>query len=399
MPERNDGGIWSAIRSQFAGNLPAIIGFSFCLVWVFVASHDLSISITLVSIEGLSARSILLAGTALGALFLLLFARKKLIPGPKEVGIGAGLMSIGFLLFGFPDALEVPEPVSLAFIFLSGFGYGVLFLAWVCRANTSDPRHSLAFFGLSIFIASIMDAILIVLPLYAIMVAMICLPAFSLVLYVNSHRTAPRAPRKKETKPSLAPSKKAVLAAIVLPLVVEGFAYGAFTQLVVHLNTNLENVVGIYALTITAALLLISAALYQWLAKRKTVMFAFFIMLALGYSCIPLFSSDIRLVIFVLMLSYNFFYFLALALCGEFWKRAGISFMICATVAVLAFSGGDTLGSLFVGGFAGVLQAEISFLAKGIPVAVWEMIPKLLLESMPKNIRYPKGKRKSLSCS
>ncbi|MEG0505359.1 MAG: hypothetical protein RR547_11990, partial [Raoultibacter sp.] len=120
MPERNDGGIWSAIRSQFAGNLPAIIGFSFCLVWVFVASHDLSISITLVSIEGLSARSILLAGTALGALFLLLFARKKLIPGPKEVGIGAGLMSIGFLLFGFPDALEVPEPVSLAFIFLSG---------------------------------------------------------------------------------------------------------------------------------------------------------------------------------------------------------------------------------------------------------------------------------------
>lgn len=359
---RNNEGIWTALRSQVAGNLPAVIGFSFCLVWIFVASHDLSISITVVSIKGLSARSILLIGTALGALFLLVFARKKLVPGPREAGVAAGLMSIGFLLFGFPDTLDVPEPVSLVFVFLSGFGYGILFLAWVSRADAEHPKQSLAFFGIAIFIASIVDAILIVLPLYLILAAMICLPALSTVLYAHTRHNAAAEKAKSVRKASSNQVKKAALAAVILPLVVEGFAYGAFTQLVFYLNTSLENVVGIYALTITAALLVLSAALYAWLAKRKTFMFAFFILLALGYSCIPLFSSDIRLIIFVLMLSYNFFYFLALALCGEFGKRVGASFLVCSSVAVLSFSGGDAVGSLFVGAVAERLQPELFYI-------------------------------------
>lgn len=358
----NKEGIWAALRGQIAGNLPAIVGFSFCLIWVFVASHDLSISITIVSIQGLSARSILLLGTALGALFLLVFARKKIAPGPKEVGVAVGLMSVGFLLFGFPDAFDVPEPVSLAFVFLSGFGYGILFLAWVSRADAESPKRSLAFFGIAIFIASIIDAILIVLPLYLILVAMVCLPVLSTMLYIQAGHAA------KATKASVVLGatsvqvKKTALAAVILPLVVEGFAYGAFTQLVFYLNTSLENVVGVYALTITAALLLLSAVLYAWLAKRKTLMFAFFVMLALGYSCIPLLSSDIRLIIFVLMLSYNFFYFLALALCGEFGKRIGASFLVCSSIAVLSFSGGDAVGSLFVGAVAEHVQPELFYI-------------------------------------
>lgn len=350
----------SKISNKILLHLPSVLGMSFCLVWVFMASHHLSISLTIAAMQDLSARSVLMTGTLSSALLLLFLLRKNIVPGKRELGLSAVLMSVGFLLFALPETLEVPVSFSLLFIFLSGFGYGILFMTWMFRIDFSHTKKVLMFFGSAIFIASLLDTLLIKLPLYLILVIMLCLPPASAALCsLVKNSNLPRAP--KQAGSTKLTGSKVIL--IVLPLFVEGFAYGASTQLIFYLNDSLENVVGVFALMFTGLLLLASGALLSRFLKHKGLLLALAITLVLGYSSLPFLADNITLVVLILMLSYNFFYFLVLAFCGVFSKRLGLSLAFCLTVVVLALSTGDAIGSVFVGFTARYLQPNYFYIA------------------------------------
>lgn len=333
------------------------IGFSLCLVWVFVASHSLSISISFPFSSGLSARVLLLMGTSVGAVLALVLGKRDRSGGPTAVVAAALCMSSGFLLYAFPREMSVPEQVSLCCVFVSGIGYGVLFLSWLLLVEEQRPDQSLASFGLSIVVASAADWVALSVPQYVLLAIMPCLPLASALLFLrearsscasSSERAMRRAPQKRK------PLRQKAAVLFLIPLVIEGFAYGSFLQLTFNLNSTLENETGVVAMAFAALLLLSASALYPKLEKGAPL-FALFSILALGYSLIPLFLKDVRVIIFILMLGYNFFYFFALALCAEMRKAAGVSLLVCVVAVVLSFEVGNVAGSLFLGAlFEGV---------------------------------------------
>lgn len=334
-------------------------GFALCLVWVFVASHNLSISISFAFADGLSARILLLAGASLGALTGYLLRRLDVRVSSGIVAVSSLCMSAGFLLYAFPPELDVPELVSLCCVFASGVGYGFLFLAWLALLEESKPAHSLAAFGCSILMASVIDGIALVVPHYALLAIMPCLPIVSALLYVREAKNAhapstealPPAARGKRTP------RQVVSILFVIPLLIEGFAYGSFLQLTFNLNSTLENTVGAAALAVAAVLLLLTSILYANL-QRSGPLFVLFSLLALGYALIPVFLKDVRVIIFILMLGYNFFYFFALALCAEMRKAAGVPLLACIVAVVLSFEIGNVAGSVFLVAFFDAIDPD-----------------------------------------
>lgn len=347
------------MRAMLVERPARIAGFALCLVWVFVASHSLSISISFAFAEGLSARILLLAGTSLGALAAYLLRRRGAGGGFGAVAIASLCMSAGFLLYAFPREMDVPELVSLCCVFASGVGYGYVFLSWLSLLEESKPAHSLATFGCSILLASAFDVVALAIPLYVLLAIMPCLPIASALLYLREAGAAripvaeqrPNPARKGRTLRQ----KAAIL--FMIPLIIEGFAYGSFLQLTFNLNSTLENTVGTAALALAAVLLLLTSILYARLEKSGPL-FVLFSILALGYALIPLFLKDVRVIIFILMLGYNFFYFFALALCADMRKAAGVSLLSCVVAVVLSFEIGNVAGSLFLVTFFDAIDVD-----------------------------------------
>lgn len=346
---------WAQIRAALSVKPGRAIGFAFCLVWVFVASHSLSISVTFAFAQGLSARVLLQAGTCVGALLVYGLQRRGYRFGSSAIMVAALCMLSGFLLFAFPEELHVPQLVSLCCVFASGMGYGVLFLAWLALLEEKKPSQSLASFGMAILAASLIDCVVLVLPHYVLLALMPCLPIASALVYVRElgsrdtvskdrHRQA-----EKDASSRWADKTRGQKASVlfVVPLLIEGFAYGSFLQLTFSEAGSLENNVGVIALIVTALLLLVTALLWGDL-KRSVPLFVLFALMALVYSIIPLFHADARVTIFVLMLGYNYFYFFALALCAEMRKVADVSLLTCAIFVVLSFEIGNAAGSLFL---------------------------------------------------
>ena len=347
------------IRAFLLERPARILGFSLCLVWVFVASHSLSISISFAFAQGLSARVLLLAGTSVGALAVYLLRRRGRTYGTGAIAIAALCMSTGFLLYAFPREMDVPEPLSLCCVFASGVGYGFLFLAWLSLVEESRPAHSLASFGCAILAASVLDGIALALPFYALLALMPFLPIASALLYLRESR-APHAVKTEAQAhaPWKGKTRRQKLAVLFLvPLLIEGFAYGSFLQLTFSLNSTLENGIGAAALALAACLLLISSVGYAKL-KHSGPLFVLFATLALVYALIPAFLKDVRVIIFILMLGYNFFYFFALALCAEMRKAAGASLLTCIVAAVLSFEAGNVAGSLFLAAFLDAIDPD-----------------------------------------
>lgn len=258
-------------------------------------------------------------------------------------------MSSGFLLYAFPREMNVPELVSLCCVLASGIGYGFLFIAWLSLLEKSKPAQSLASFGCAILIASVLDAVALAIPSYALLAIMPCLPVASALLClreIGASRGAIHVPEARTPWKDRALRQKIAIL-FVLPLLIEGFAYGSFLQLTFNMNSTLENNVGATALALAALLLLLASVLYAKLEKSAPL-FVLFSLLALGYALIPLFLKDTRVVIFILMLGYNFFYFFALALCAEMRKAAGVSLLACVVAAVLSFEVGNVAGSVFL---------------------------------------------------
>lgn len=347
------------IRAFLCERPARILGFSLCLTWVFVASHSLSISISFAFAQGLSARILLLAGTAAGASAVYLVHRRGRAFGSGAVAVASLCMSTGFLLYAFPREMDVPEPLSLCCVFASGVGYGFLFLAWLSLLEEGRPAHSLASFGCAILAASVLDGVALGLPQYVLLALMPCLPIASALLYAREAKVshawkdqtrAPSAGKRKTPR-----QKLAIL--FLVPLLIEGFAYGSFLQLTFSLNSTLENEVGTAALALAACLLLISSVGYARL-KHSGPLFVLFAVLALGYALIPVFLKDVRAIIFILMLGYNFFYFFALALCAEMRKAAGTSLLTCIVAVVLSFEIGNVAGSLFLATFFDALDPD-----------------------------------------
>lgn len=336
-----------------------IVGFALCLVWVFVASHSLSISISFAFAEGLSARILLLAGTSLGALTVYLLRRRGIGYGIGVIALASLCMSAGFLLYAFPPELHVPEFVSLCCVFTSGIGYGFLFLAWLALLEESKPARSLAAFGCSILAASVIDGIALAVPNYVLLAVMPCLPVASALLYLRESSASRGAPVEQPARVPWARKTLRQNAAIlfVIPLIIEGFAYGSFLQLTFNLNSTLENTVGAAALALAAVLLLLTSILYVKL-KWSGPLFVLFSVLAFSYALIPLFLKDVRVIIFILMLGYNFFYFFALALCADMRKAAGVSLSACVVAAVLSFEVGNVAGSIFLAAFFDAIDPD-----------------------------------------
>lgn len=355
------------IRMTLSVKPSRIIGFSFCLVWVFVASHSLSISVTFAFAHGLSARVLLQMGTSVGALLVYGFQRQGHRFGPLAIMIASLCMSSGFLLFAFPEEMHVPQLVSLGCVFASGMGYGVLFLAWLALLEERKPSHSLASFGAAILTASLLDCMVLALPRYALLAFMPCLPIASALFYVREPGAAliaahenPCIKKKQNARSRWADKTRGQKASVlfVVPLLIEGFAYGSFLQLTFSEAGTLENNVGVIALAMTALLLLATALLWGNL-KRSVPLFVLFALLALVYALIPLFLSDPRTTIFILMLGYNYFYFFALALCAEMRKAAGVSLLTCTILVVLSFEIGNAAGSLFLASSVAPVEPNI----------------------------------------
>lgn len=233
---------------------------------------------------------------------------------------------------------------------LAGAGCGG-FLALIGVSLASrGPRILLIDVALALATASLMDALLLVLPPTLKPMTVSLMPVVGIALFAASKNPSPSPPRRDA--PQHCPARFGVVRTVALPLAV-GLAYGLMQRLVGDVYA--ADGMGASAATVASFFLssLIIAASALFFDSRALIKFICFVaipLIGVAFVMLPLFSDGLEAAQSICIVGFNSFYFMVWALWTSDAQGAQLPARFIAGLLVLV--GAESLGSVLGSGIA-----------------------------------------------
>lgn len=340
------------VRHEIRHESTSWIAFSLLLAWMFgLYWSDLLVSSpSIPALDFLDMRAWWLGTEAVALAGLRLFASPAIKHASILTVVGGTLLFAGTLMILFGPSGEASVPIALAGVLFTGIGSAVILLWSGVNFARRGSRSLLVDVALALLVASVLDAVLALLPHEARSLFVVLLPVASVCFLMLAQKKAPVPTSLWNGATGHKSAQLGIVRMVALPLVV-GLAYGLLQRLTRDayvagpVETNVVTILSFAASAIVIAL----AALF--LTSRKLVQlvcFAAIPLIGVAFVLLPLFSNSRDAVQAVCIVGFNSFYFMVWALWAESHEGEAApirSFMLGLFVLVASESLGSLLGA------------------------------------------------------
>ena len=212
------------------------------------------------------------------------------------------------------------------------------------------PRILLIDVALALATASLMDALLLVLPPTLKPMAVSLMPVVGIALFAASKNPSPSPPRRDA--PQHRPARLGVVRTVALPLAV-GLAYGLMQRLVgdVYAADGMgASAATVASFFLSSLIIAVSALFFDSRALIKLICFVAIPLIGVAFVMLPLFSDGLEAAQSICIVGFNSFYFMVWALWTSDAQGARLPTRFIAGLLVLV--GAESLGSVLGSGIA-----------------------------------------------
>ena len=337
---------------QFREDLVSWLSFATLLTWMFGMywSDTFANDPSGAQFGILHLRALWLATEAVALLVMLAASRPLLRHVRATAAVAGTLLFVGTLLFAFAPALAPFEAARMWGSVLAGAGCGG-FLALIGVSLASrGPRILLIDVALALATASLMDALLLVLPPTLKPMAVSLMPVVGIALFAASKNPSPSPPRRDA--PQHRPARLGVVRTVALPLAV-GLAYGLMQRLVgdVYAADGMgASAATVASFFLSSLIIAVSALFSDSRALIKLICFVAIPLIGVAFVMLPLFSDGLEAAQSICIVGFNSFYFMVWALWTSDAQGARLPTRFIAGLLVLV--GAESLGSVLGSGIA-----------------------------------------------
>lgn len=337
---------------QFREDLVSWLSFATLLTWMFGMywSDTFANDPSGAQFGILHLRALWLATEAVALLVMLAASRPLLRHVRATAAVAGTLLFVGTLLFAFAPALAPFEAARMWGSVLAGAGCGG-FLALIGVSLASrGPRILLIDVALALATASLMDALLLVLPPTLKPMTVSLMPVVGIALFAASKNPSPSPPRRDA--PQHCPARFGVVRTVALPLAV-GLAYGLMQRLVgdVYAADGMgASAATVASFFLSSLIIAVSALFFDSRALIKFICFVAIPLIGVAFVMLPLFSDGLEAAQSICIVGFNSFYFMVWALWTSDAQGAQLPARFIAGLLVLV--GAESLGSVLGSGIA-----------------------------------------------
>lgn len=212
------------------------------------------------------------------------------------------------------------------------------------------PRILLIDVALALATASLMDALLLVLPPTLKPMTVSLMPVVGIALFAASKNPSPSPPRRDA--PQHCPARFGVVRTVALPLAV-GLAYGLMQRLVgdVYAADGMgASAATVASFFLSSLIIAVSALFFDSRALIKFICFVAIPLIGVAFVMLPLFSDGLEAAQSICIVGFNSFYFMVWALWTSDAQGAQLPARFIAGLLVLV--GAESLGSVLGSGIA-----------------------------------------------
>lgn len=341
-----------ALKQRLKSDTFAWLAFGAFLSWMFGLywSNFFTAQVATTSLDFLQLRSLWLAVEALTlvAFFVALGFKVRQTSLIPTIAGGLTCLSTGILLF---MPAELGETWVLIAVAGTGIGSSLLLVSSGIQFSAAGPQRLLMNVALALFVASLFDATLLLMPFDAQRVIVSLLPVMYVALFILSLKRTPLSYKAGEASKPLARTKGSrrllLLRAILLPLIV-GLAYGLMQRLATEgqvVSTGAgTDFTTILSILLSSVIIMVGAFFFDRTSITKLLCFVAVPIICTAFVLLPLFSNMQEAAQAVCIVGFNSFYFMVWAL----WSgdQEGLSLSKRFTLGLFVLVGSESLGSV-----------------------------------------------------